>query len=124
MKRKFNDEELKKIQEWMYEGKSIKQIARLLKVSRQWLHELMLGDSKLNDTIQLGKEYAEAWWEEQGQANLWNKEFNHQLFYMNMKNRFGWKDKNESVQTVSISHEIKNIKQIEEEYKNLYKKDI
>lgn len=34
----------------------------------------------------------EAWWVSQGRINLKTKEFNHVLWYMNMKNRFKWRD--------------------------------
>jgi len=45
-------------------------------------------------TIKRGDDLCKAWWEKHGRTNLNNKEFNCVLWYMNMKNRFGWKDNN------------------------------
>lgn len=39
---------------------------------------------------------SEAWWTKHGRTQLTEKGFNAVLWYMNMKNRFGWKDKVEN----------------------------
>ena len=45
-----------------------------------------------SQTIKKGKLLSNAWWEKQGRENLKDKSFSPVLWYMNMKNRFGWRD--------------------------------
>jgi len=51
---------------------------------------------EFSETIKDGSDLCEAWWMKKGRKNLTNREFSAVLWYMNMKNRFGWKDKNET----------------------------
>lgn len=67
-----------------------------------------------------GKYISQAWWERQGRMNVNNKQFNATVWYMNMKNKFGWRDtpldptkKNSSVLTDRLA-EAENI----EKYSN------
>jgi hypothetical protein len=79
----------------MSEGASQEEIQGLLDISDKTLVRLMKDDKEFFRTIKRGRRLSKAWWLNKGRGNLENKEFSPVLWYMNMKNRFGWADKKE-----------------------------
>lgn len=77
------------------QGASDVELSIALDISRDTFYKLQKRESIFFDTIKKAHDLCEGWWLEQGRTNLWNKDFSPVLFYMNMKNRFGWKDKQE-----------------------------
>jgi hypothetical protein len=91
--------------ELMRQGASIIEVAYKLNVARSTIYEWIENYEEFSDTIKLGRDFSEGWWMEQGRLNLWNKEFSPTLFYMNMKNRHGWSDKQETHASVTLKQE-------------------
>ncbi len=77
------------------EGASIVELSVELDISRDTFYALAERDNKFFDTVKKCKELCEAWWKKKGRTELDNKDFSYTGWYMNMKNRFGWADKQE-----------------------------
>lgn len=67
----------------------------------------LLEECEFSETIITGRLLSESWWTKQGRINLHSKEtFLPNLWFMNMKNRFGWADKTESKNEDTIKGEL------------------
>lgn len=58
----------------------------------RWMKE----EVEFSETIKIGRKLAESWWNKSGRKNLQNKDFSYTGWYMQMKNRFGWTDKQQT----------------------------
>jgi hypothetical protein len=57
---------------------------------------LIAEDEDFSGTVKKAKLLCEQWWEREGRTSLRDGSFSYTGWYMNMKNRFGWKDKSEN----------------------------
>ena len=89
------------------EGASIVELAVALDISRKTLYNLSERDEHFLHTIKKCKRYCEAWWLSKGRTELDNRDFSYTGWYMNMKNRFGWADKQENKNENTHTGEIK-----------------
>lgn len=104
---KYDPTKLPAIISLMSEGASLVEVAVMLGISRETLYQWVDTYPDFSDTIKKGKELCNAWWEGEARKALMlrDKDFNATLWYMNMKNRFGWSDKQESYTSTAKSHD-------------------
>ncbi len=77
----------------MAEGASREEIAgELLLISEDLYSRFLLDEPEFAETIKKGLALSRRWWDKKGRINLENKNFQYVGWYMNMKNRFGWRD--------------------------------
>ena len=96
------------------QGCSITEIVAKLGISRQCFYRWIDPEDyrflpEMRIAYEEGILLYEAWWEQQGRTSLREKEFNHVLWYMNMKNRFSWKDKQEVEQDGKVQVNIRHV---------------
>ena len=97
---KYKPEMCNLIIEFMSQGMSLHEVCARIGISRETLNQWRSKDgdyfnSEVSDAVKRGIDLSEAWWLERGRENLTNRDFSAVLWYMNMKNRFGWADKHE-----------------------------
>lgn len=103
---KYREEMLPIIIELMSVGASLLEVAGALDIDDETIQDWKDPNSpRYNEafsvTIKKGINLSEIWWQRKGRTSLENKDFSYVGWYMNMKNRFGWKDKQEVEQTIT-----------------------
>ncbi len=116
---KYNKEMLPKILELMRKGASQVEVAAMLEINADTLFQWKKDIPEFSDTMRQGIRLSQAWWERQGREGVWNKylgdNLNGAVWYMNMKNRFGWCDKQEIKQETTHKFKDEEIKEMSEE---------
>jgi len=104
----------------MRDGASLCEVAYELKINVSTLADWREKNEEFSLAIKESLDDAQGWWMTKGRKNIENKSFNSTLWYMNMKNRFGWKDTQEVVQTstthMTISEHTQDIKDAAKAY--------
>lgn len=112
----YKPEYCEKVIKLLNKGYSIAELARYFKVAIQTIYNWQDKHPEFLEAIKKGVGFSQGWWEKHGRQNIHNKDFNSTLWYMNMKNRFGWKDKAET------THNVKVTEQTEEKIRNAHTK--
>lgn len=92
---KYKAEHCEQVIDHFREGWSIAEICLELDICEKTFLNWVNTKDEFLQAKKKGVFFSEGWWMKQGRKNLENKEFNSTLWYMNMKNRFGWKDRND-----------------------------
>lgn len=71
-------------------GASKTEVAAEIGISRRTLGRWEKDIPEMSEALEIGLTLAEAWWEQKGRKSLDNKIFKEALFFMHMRNRFGW----------------------------------
>ncbi len=79
------------------EGASIEEVGAHLKCGYTTVYQWMEMYPEFREAIKTGRELSKGWWIGQGRTQLHSHSFNSTLWYMNMKNRWGWSDKTENI---------------------------
>jgi len=111
---KYRQEFIEILIQEMSEGASLKELPAIFGVCLSTIKNWRKEHSDFNNAIIIGIELSEAWWYIQGRKNIENKEFNSTLFYMNMKNRFGWADSQKT------EHAFKGLEELAKKLPNFF----
>lgn len=90
---RYRPEYCQKAIEIMAVGRSKKDVAVHLGIRVETLYEWEKQFLEFSNAIKIGELLSEYWWKEIGRVNLFNANFNHVLWMMNMSNRHGWSRK-------------------------------
>jgi transposase len=93
---KYKPEYCQTIIDLMKEGASIEEICLDLDICVQTIYNWCETKPEFLEAKKRGTDFSKGWWMKQGRTNLFSKDFNYTGWYMNMKNRFGWADKQET----------------------------
>lgn len=103
--------------EKMKKGAAIKELPFYLGVCVDTINEWRKIHPDFSAAIKKGESFSEAVWLRKGRLELENPKFNSTLWYMNMKNRFGWSDKQESNHNVNVTETKQKIRDADSDYK-------
>jgi len=88
------------------EGASDVELRGMLDISDDLWYRFIDEEPEFSRTVKKAHNRCEIWWVKNGRMSLREKEFNSTLWYMNMKNRFGWADRQEQKITHSTPPQI------------------
>ncbi len=79
----------------MTEGASKEEVAATLGIAMSTFMLWQAENTEFSEAVKKGEDASKAWWMRSGRVNLENKDFSYTGWYMNMKNRHKWADKQE-----------------------------
>lgn len=110
---KYEDRFLEIAEKYLAGGKSVTQLAKHLNVAKSTIYKWAEENKAFSDALELGKEFSQAYWEDELENMMYNKEVNSPLVKLYFANRFGWSDK---VETKNENANVEKIKSFSEMY--------
>lgn len=82
---------------------------------------LLMDSAEFRTIIIKGQQMSEAFWYRVGRENLYRKDFQQVLWYRNMQNRFGWRDKADNTTSDRVDEEenFDSIEDVDQEIANV-----
>lgn len=109
---KYDPALCEKVIELGKEGYSKAQICARIDICCDTLSRWVKEYPDFSEAIKKANYFAQSWWEDKARQGLFTEKdgpfFNSTLWYMNMKNRFGWRDK----QDIEIDDQRKKAKEM------------
>lgn len=99
----YTPEICEKFIKYFRKGWSIEEICLELNVSVQTYYNWKAKYPEFFEAIKTGEFFSKGNWMKKGRKSLRDKDFSYTGWYMNMKNRFGWTDKQEVKTDIEIS---------------------
>jgi hypothetical protein len=94
-----------RVLECMRAGWSLAELCLEFDVSKKTLYNWRDAHPEFLHALENGVDLSEGWHMKLARENYYNKDFNDRLWYRNMANRFGWRDKTENNNNTTISFE-------------------
>jgi len=88
----YRDNFPKIVTDEMAKGCAIVEVCKALDISKDTFYRYVKTRSEFSDAYKKGLNLSEAWWVHEAHISMRDRTFNAVLWYMNMKNRFGWHD--------------------------------
>lgn len=116
----YKEEFCERVIELLKEGASIEEIGLELNCGYSTVYYWMDQHPEFLEAIKKGREFSKGWWYKVGRCSMRDKEFNSGLWFMNMKNRFGWQDRVEQNNNVRLDETTQKAKDNLAEYEKPY----
>lgn len=106
---KYRPEYCERLVEHMTKGLSFESFAAQVDVSRDTLYEWAHKHPDFSDAKGRGDSKARLFWEEMGVEGVFLSPFNQAVWSLHMKNRFGWRDKQEIEQRTETTVKVEGV---------------
>lgn len=101
------------------EGASDVEVRVMLKISADLWYRWIEDEPEFSSTVKICRDLCETWWEKNGRKMAAGAAGNSAVWIFNMKNRFGWRDKQEVEHSGHISYADMTDEELEHKIKRL-----
>jgi transposase-like protein len=111
---KYSKELLKYIKPIMINGGSVAEVCAKFEISKQCHSRWLKNHEEYALEMGIGQQLSEAWWANKGKQSLESKDFQYGNYSFNMRNRFGWRIKEDTGPSITINADNKSAEDVVE----------